>query len=121
MYLRGSVSPVKLEKLQAKLKATKTTLESADQAQIASLTRDDILGDMFYASIVLKMTEFALRCPGEAGVVFGIIFGVLTVATMFLTGLKAINSILGWIISKVVGYALEKVADRAFSTRLCRG
>ena len=45
----GSVSPVKLEKLQAKLKATKTTLESADQAQIASLTRDDILGDMFYA------------------------------------------------------------------------
>ena len=45
----GSVSPVKLEQLQTKLKATKTTLESADQAQIAALTRDDILGDMFYA------------------------------------------------------------------------
>ena len=45
----GSVSPVKLEKLQEKLKATKTTLESADQTEIAALTRDDILGDMFYA------------------------------------------------------------------------
>jgi len=31
------------------LEATKTTLESANQANIASLTRDDILGDMFYA------------------------------------------------------------------------
>ena len=45
----GSVSPVKLEKLQEKLKATKITLESNDQAQIAALTRDDIWGDMFYA------------------------------------------------------------------------
>ena len=45
----GSVSPVKLEQLQAKLEATKVTLETADQAQIASLTREDILGDMFYA------------------------------------------------------------------------
>ena len=45
----GSVSPVKLEKLQEKLKATKATLESADRLEIAALTRDDILGDMFYA------------------------------------------------------------------------
>ncbi len=45
----GSVSPVKLEQLQSKLEQTKLTLESADQAQIAALTRDDILGDMFYA------------------------------------------------------------------------
>ena len=45
----GSVSPVKLEKLQEKLKATKATLESADQTEVAALTRDDILGDMFYA------------------------------------------------------------------------
>jgi len=45
----GSVSPVKLEKLQTKLEATKLTLESADQAAISALTRDDILGDMFYA------------------------------------------------------------------------
>lgn len=45
----GSVSPVKLERLQAKLEQTKTILESADQTQIASLTRDETLGDMFYA------------------------------------------------------------------------
>jgi hypothetical protein len=45
----GSVSPVKFKKLQAKLESTKNTLESSNQAQIAALTRDDILGDMFYA------------------------------------------------------------------------
>ena len=45
----GSVSPKKLENLQTKLEATKTTLESADQAEIAKLSREDILGDMFFA------------------------------------------------------------------------
>ncbi len=45
----GSISPTKLEKLQTKLKSTKSILESANQTTIASLTRDDILGDMFYA------------------------------------------------------------------------
>ena len=50
--IAGSISPVKLQKLQSKLEQTKTTLESANQASIASLTRDDILGDMFYAGVI---------------------------------------------------------------------
>lgn len=45
----GSVSPVKLEKLQQKLESTKTILESSDQAQIAAITRHDVYGDIFYA------------------------------------------------------------------------
>ncbi len=44
----GNVSAHKLQELQTKLEQTKLTLESNDQAQIAVLTREDILGDMFY-------------------------------------------------------------------------
>jgi hypothetical protein len=46
--IAGSVSPQKLENLQASLEATKTTLESNDQAQLAALTREELLGDLFY-------------------------------------------------------------------------
>lgn len=49
---RNGVSATKLQDLQAKLTATKTKLESGDQALISTLTRDDILGDMFYAGIL---------------------------------------------------------------------
>ena len=45
----GSVSPSRLSELQTKLTATKTILESGDAALIAGLTREDVLGDMFYA------------------------------------------------------------------------
>jgi hypothetical protein len=43
------VSTEKLQALQTKLEQTKAVLETQDSAQIAALTRKDILGDMFYA------------------------------------------------------------------------
>ena len=45
----GSVSPLRLEQLQSKLEVTKAILESGDEAQIGYLTREELLGDMFYA------------------------------------------------------------------------
>ena len=45
----GSISPKKLDKLQSQLERTRTTLENADQTQIAGLTREDLLGDIFHA------------------------------------------------------------------------
>ncbi|MCP5159744.1 MAG: hypothetical protein H6975_10100 [Gammaproteobacteria bacterium] len=45
----GSVSPGRLQALQQRLEATKSTLESGDSALIASLTREDVLGDLFQA------------------------------------------------------------------------
>lgn len=47
--IQGSVSVGAMQTLQAKLTQTKTTLESADPTLIGSLTREDVLGDMFYA------------------------------------------------------------------------
>lgn len=44
-----SVSPQKLTDLQAKLDQTKQRLESNDPVQIETLTREEILGDMFQA------------------------------------------------------------------------
>ncbi|MFK5894328.1 MAG: hypothetical protein QM504_13990 [Pseudomonadota bacterium] len=44
----GNVSSEKLTSLQTQLTQTKTALESADSTQIQNLTREDILGDMFY-------------------------------------------------------------------------
>jgi len=44
-----SVSPTLLQDLQQRLEATKTTLESNDQTLIATLTREALLGDLFYA------------------------------------------------------------------------
>jgi hypothetical protein len=44
-----SVSPTLLQALQQQLEATKTTLASGDDTLIATLTREDILGDLFYA------------------------------------------------------------------------
>ncbi len=44
----GSVSPTLLQDLQTKLTNTKTKLESGDAGLIGTLTREDILGDMFH-------------------------------------------------------------------------
>jgi hypothetical protein len=47
--IAGSVSSQKLTALQTELESTKLILESEDQTQIAALSREEILGDMFYA------------------------------------------------------------------------
>ena len=44
-----SVSPKKLKDLQIKLEQTKSILQSNDQTALASITREDLLGDMMYA------------------------------------------------------------------------
>ncbi len=55
----GSVSPKALTDVQAKLESTKTTLESQDQALIAGLGREDILGDMFHAGTLGYFAEYS--------------------------------------------------------------
>ena len=45
---QGSISPAALQALQTKITATKTKLESNDATLIGTLTREDILGDMFH-------------------------------------------------------------------------
>ena len=47
--IAGSVSPDRLTALQSQLTATKLALESNDPAQIGTLTREDLLGDLFYS------------------------------------------------------------------------
>jgi hypothetical protein len=46
--IAGNVSATKLQSLQTRLEQTKTTLESNDETQIAVLTREEILGDLFH-------------------------------------------------------------------------
>lgn len=45
----GSVAPAKLEGLQTNIESTKAKLESGDDQQLASLTRGDLLGDLFHS------------------------------------------------------------------------
>ncbi len=47
--IAGNISPTKLNEVQNRLTDTKTKLESADPTLIGTLTREEILGDMFYA------------------------------------------------------------------------
>jgi hypothetical protein len=47
--IAGSVSPQKLQDLQSRLAVTKATMETQDPNLIESLTREDLLGDLFYA------------------------------------------------------------------------
>lgn len=47
--IAGNVSPNKLQTLQARLEQTKAILETEDPTQIGNLTREDLLGDMFFA------------------------------------------------------------------------
>jgi len=44
-----SVSPVFFQELQTKVEQTRAILESGDQSQVETLTREEILGDLFYA------------------------------------------------------------------------
>jgi hypothetical protein len=53
------VGSQKLKDLQNRLNDTKSKLESQDQAQIASLTREDILGDMFHAGVLGYFAEYS--------------------------------------------------------------
>jgi len=53
----GSVSPDKLNKLQASLVSTKNKLESNDETQILSITRQKLLGDMFYTGTLGYFSE----------------------------------------------------------------
>jgi len=55
----GSVSPKALEDVQSRLESTKATLESQDQALLAGLGRDDILGDMFHAGTLGYFAEYS--------------------------------------------------------------
>ncbi|GAB6044315.1 hypothetical protein [Endothiovibrio diazotrophicus] len=53
----GSVAPEKLTALKTKLEGTQTTLTTQDQTQLAALSREDILGDMFYAGTLGYFAE----------------------------------------------------------------
>jgi hypothetical protein len=48
----GNIAPAQLQAVQDRLTQTKTTLESADAALIGSLTREDLLGDLFHAGLL---------------------------------------------------------------------
>ena len=54
----GSVSPNTLSALQSQITATKVILESGDATQISTLTRESILGDMFYAGVLGYYAQF---------------------------------------------------------------
>lgn len=54
----GNVSPDKLQTLKARVEETKLKLESNDQAQLASLTREALLGDLFYAGTLGYFAEY---------------------------------------------------------------
>lgn len=47
-----SISPLALQKLQNRMNEVKTILESQDQAQIATLDREDVMGNMHYATML---------------------------------------------------------------------
>ena len=51
----GSISSQNLEHLRQKVEQTKATLETEDPAQIATLDREDLLGDLFHAGIQLAL------------------------------------------------------------------
>ncbi len=53
-----SVAPDKLNTLQSRLNQTKTVLESNDRAQIDALTREELVGDMFYAGALGYAAEY---------------------------------------------------------------
>lgn len=68
----GSVSPEALDSLKTKLEQTKARLESNDQAQIASLTREELLGDLFrtgslgyYAQLIALSHIMGLQTGGH--------------------------------------------------------
>jgi len=48
----GSISSQTLEQLRQKVQQTQTTLETEDPEQIATLDREDLLGDLFHAGML---------------------------------------------------------------------
>jgi transglutaminase-like putative cysteine protease len=54
----GNLSPARLQAVRDRLAHTKTTLESADTALIGSLTREDLLGDLFQAGLLGYYAQF---------------------------------------------------------------
>jgi len=54
----GSVAPQRLENLQQQVQATREKLESGDDTQLASLTREDLLGDLFHAGTLAYFGQF---------------------------------------------------------------
>jgi hypothetical protein len=54
----GNVSPQKLTNLKVQVEDTKAKLESNDPAQIGTLTREQLLGDMFYAGTLGYYAQF---------------------------------------------------------------
>jgi hypothetical protein len=57
LSLQGA-SAEQAQKLEAEVKATKSVLESADEAQVGALTKQEVLGDLLYATI---FSYFALN------------------------------------------------------------
>ena len=53
----GSVAPKRLSDVKARLTNTQGILTTQDQAQLAALNREDILGDMFYAGTLGYFAE----------------------------------------------------------------
>jgi hypothetical protein len=54
----GNVSPEKLTNLKVQVEDTKAKLESNDTNLISGLTREDLLGDMFYSGILGYYSQF---------------------------------------------------------------
>ena len=54
----GNVSPTILQTLQDKVSATRATLESGDANLIGALTREDLLGDLFYAGTLGYFAQY---------------------------------------------------------------
>ncbi len=57
------ISPQQAEALQANIEQTKAKLESGDEAQLATLSKHDVMGDLIYGTI---MSYFALNDVQEA-------------------------------------------------------
>lgn len=56
--IRGSVSPRALENLETKIERTKAIAETNDPNVISTLTREDALGDMFYAGTLGYFSQY---------------------------------------------------------------
>lgn len=53
----GSVSPDRLEHVQQRAERTTGALDSEDEQQLASLTREDLLGDLFHAGMLAYFAQ----------------------------------------------------------------
>lgn len=54
----GSVSPVQLGNAQTRLQATKATLQANVPSQVATLTREQLLGDLFQAGVLSYYAQY---------------------------------------------------------------